>query len=420
MTVPSRPGLLACLGWALVGLPAAGALAQQAPRAQNLVVHRAGKNTSRVFVVAEVKGSVRPGAYSVPKRDGNGPSARAEVFENAGKTYIAMMLEPTPSDSPAQITLTKTDETLAAPAIAPDQIQAAEVPIQLGGQPFTTYVASHAHKPYYFPVIGPTGASYTRAYPMKKDVPGEDRDHPHQRSFWFTHGNVNGFDFWASAPENKSNPKLPHGSIKETSRSVVYNGHRAAVLKTTDEWLDHDGKLVCTDERTVGFFGIGENRVIDFDITIKASAGPVTFNDTKEGMFGLRLASSMDVKQKKGGKITNAEGITDNDAWGKASPWVDYTGPVEGQTVGVAILNHPDSFRYPTTWHVRDYGLFAANPFGWTDFKMKKSGAYTIPQGESIRFGYRVVLHKGDTPSANVPDAFQAYAHPPRVEVEGK
>jgi len=137
-------------------------------------------------------------------------------------------------------------------------------------------------------------------------------------------------------------------------------------------------------------------------------------------MFGVRVASSMDVKAKKGGKITNAEGVTDLDAWGKASPWVDYIGPVAGKTVGVAILNHPGSFRYPTTWHVRDYGLFAANPFGWHDFGRKEAGTYTVPAGQSIRFGYRVILHEGDTASARLPDAFRGYAEPPTVDVRGE
>ncbi len=167
------------------------------------------------------------------------------------------------------------------------------------------------------------------------------------------------------------------------------------------------------------FSGTATTRVLDFEVTIKATGKPVTFGDTKEGMFGLRVASTMDVKAKKGGKITNAEGITDGAAWGKASPWVDYTGPVDGQTVGVAILNHPESFRYPTTWHVRDYGLFAANPFGWHDFGMNKAGNYTIPSGESIRFEYRVILHKGPTDKAGIPAAFQAFAQPPTVEVNG-
>jgi hypothetical protein len=249
---------------------------------------------------------------------------------------------------------------------------------------------------------------------MTKDVAGEDHDHNHQRSFWFTHGNVNNVDFWSSDPLN--GVKANFGSIRETSRRTQ-DGLVVGLVRTTDDWLDHDGRPVLTDERVVRFYATEAVRVIDFSIRLKASNGPVTFGDTKEGMFGLRVASSMDVTKKSGGRITNAEGLHDDAAWGKASPWVDYIGPVAGKTVGIAILNHPLSFRYPTTWHVRTYGLFAANPFGWNDFGLKKSGAYTIPAGESIAFSYRVVLHEGDTASARIADLFQAYAQPPLVEL---
>ena len=158
-------------------------------------------------------------------------------------------------------------------------------------------------------------------------------------------------------------------------------------------------------------------RLIDFEIEIHATDGDVTFHNTKEGMFGLRVASSMDVDKKTGGRITNAEGLTDNKAWGQASPWVDYVGPVQGKTLGIAILNHPQSFRYPTTWHVRTYGLFAANPFGWREFGRSENGDYTLPAGQKVRFGYRMILHEGDTSSAGLPALFEAYAKPPAVEV---
>jgi hypothetical protein len=134
-------------------------------------------------------------------------------------------------------------------------------------------------------------------------------------------------------------------------------------------------------------------------------------------MFGLRVASSMDVDRKRGGRITNAEGLNDAKAWGKASPWVDYTGPVEGKTVGIAILNHPRSFRYPTSWHVRTYGLFAANPFGWHDFGLGRSGEHLLPAGQELRFSYRVILHEGETPDAGIAKAFEGYAEPPTIEV---
>ena len=111
-----------------------------------------------------------------------------------------------------------------------------------------------------------------------------------------------------------------------------------------------------------------ESRWIDFLIAITATNGPVTFGDTKEGTFGMRVAESMRVEAKHGGRIVNSRGQTDAAAWGKPAEWVDYHGPVDGQTLGIAILNHPASFRFPTGWHVRTYGLFAANPFAQEEF----------------------------------------------------
>jgi hypothetical protein len=280
--------------------------------------------------------------------------------------------------------------------------------VTLDDHPLTEYRIDVGNKPFFFPIIGPTGESFTRAYPMET-VPGEDRDHPHQRSFWFTHGNVNGVDFWSETKDA--------GTIREMARRVVVEGPAIGRLWTRNAWLAPGDRKVCEDERTVTFYHTRGPRIIDFEITIHATDGPVTFGDTKEGMFGLRVASSMDVKKKTGGRITNAEGVTDLKAWGQASPWVDYVGPVRDKTVGIAILNHPGSFRYPTTWHVRDYGLFAANPFGWHDFGRSERGDYTIPAGQSIRFGYRVILHEGDTASIGMPALFRAYAEPPAVEI---
>jgi len=419
MTATIRSHSIAWLGCALglvftAGHPAgADEATPQAKAHRILSVHAKQPIKAGTFVVAEVKGNLAPGLYSL-HYEGSDARMPAEVFRRGDRTWVALQAAGANAS-----TLNGPKAAEFDLAIASDRLTAGEVPILTGGKPFVTYQSNDGPKPYYFPVIGPTGAPYTRAYPMKT-VKGEDEDHPHQRSMFFTHGNINGVDFWASDPKNKPNPRF--GSIKETSRTVVHNGQLAAVLRTTDDWLGPDGKKVLEDEREVAFYGVGENRVIDFDITLKATAGPVTFGDTKEGSFGLRVASSMDVKSKmnSGGKIVNAEGITDDAAWGKASPWVDYTGPVDGKTVGIAILNHPDSFRYPTTWHVRTYGLFAANPFGWHDFGQGRSGEHVLPKGESLQLRYRVVLHAGDTASANLPAVFQAYANPPVVEVEAK
>jgi hypothetical protein len=275
------------------------------------------------------------------------------------------------------------------------------VTVKVDGQPFTEYLTKSGSKPILWPIFGPTGKRVTRNWPMEEGVTGEtDHDHVHQRSLWFTHGSVNGIDFWS---EGKG--RIEHREF------VKVAGGPQAVIVTRNDWLSPDGsKLQCQDERTLVFGADADRRWIDFEIAIKATAGPVVFGDTKEGSFGVRVASSMRVDSKQGGHIINSDGKADGAAWGKPAAWVDYHAPVEGETLGIAILNHPSSFRFPTYWHVRGYGLFAANPFGLHDFTGTQNGEYTLPAGETMKLRYRVLLHKGDETAGRVADAFADFS----------
>jgi hypothetical protein len=213
---------------------------------------------------------------------------------------------------------------------------------------------------------------------------------------------VNGHSFWHEAKES---PQIEHREF------VKIESGQQGVIVTRNDWLAPDGTKVCEDERTLTFGVDGEMTWIDFDITLKASDGDVKFGDTKEGSFGVRVAGSMKLTANLGGKIVNSAGQTDGGAWGKQAPWVDYHGPVDGETVGIAILNHPSSFRFPTYWHVRTYGLFAANPFGLHNFVSKdKDGSHTIESGDTMTLRYRVILHKGTTEEAGIAAAFERYS----------
>lgn len=353
--------------------------------------------------------SVAPGAYTL--RDADGATVPASVFAMDGKHHLAAVLPEVAASGTRTFTLTSAGANPTAVAIHANE--AGGLDVDVAGQPFTRLVVGPS-KPYLYPLFGPTGQAFTRAYPME-DVEGEKRDHPHQRSFWFTHGDVNGHDYWASDPLNKPNPKF--GQIRQTDLEVLASNGSVGVIRTRNDWVAPDGTIDCRDVRTYRLWGARSPRILDVELTVTAGDKPATFGDTKEGMFGLRIPTSMDVETKKGGQITNAAGLRDAAAWGKPSPWVDYTGPIGDKTVGIAILNRPDSFRYPTHWHVRTYGLFAANPFGYTDFKAGRPGQHTITPGESIRFAYRVLLHEGDTADAGVTRAFAAYATPPKVTV---
>lgn len=278
------------------------------------------------------------------------------------------------------------------------------VVVKIDGQLFTEYLIRSGSKPILWPIIGPTGKPVTRDYPMR-DRGGDAKDHPHQRSMWFAHGDVNGFNFWLQPDAGKA------GTTQHVKFLKVESG-RPAVVATRNAWIDPTGKKVCEDERTLRFDTDGNARWIDFDITIKATDGPVTFGDSKEGTFAMRVAQTMTVDAKLGGKIVNSENPVDGTARGKAASWVDYHGPVDDDTVGIAIFNHPTSFRYPTYWHVQTYGLFAANPFGLHEFTHSKAateGAHTIRAGQTMTLRYRVFLHSGDEKEGKVAEAFADY-----------
>jgi hypothetical protein len=282
------------------------------------------------------------------------------------------------------------------------------VRVLLDGELFTEYLTNAGPKPYLWPIVGPNGKAMTRAYPMK-EVAGEATDHPHHRSLWFTHGAVNGVDFWL---EGEMGGKIVHREFSSMTADPT------AGFVAKNDWIGPDGKKICTDERRLAFSTSGDSRVIDFDIKLIASEGPLTLGDTKEGSFGVRVPTTMDVDQKEGrpgGKIINSVGQTNAGAWGKPAAWVDYHGQVEGETLGIAILNHPSSFRYPTHWHVRTYGLFAANPFGLHEFHESDQydGTHHIEVDGSISLRYRVIFHRGDEQQGKIAETFETYSREP-------
>jgi hypothetical protein len=281
--------------------------------------------------------------------------------------------------------------------------------VKIDGQPFTEYLTQAGHEPALYPVIGPTGKPVTRSYPFTPT--GDTDDHPHHQSLWMTHGDVNRIDFWGTNRNDNKGDSGPH--IKHREFLKVANAGETPEIITRNDWMNGDERI-CEDERKIVFgSGPDDSRWIDCKITITATDGEVKFGDTKEGSFAVRVADSMRVEAKTGGKIVNSENQTDGAAWGQPARWVDYTGPVDGETVGIAILSHPKSFVPAPRWHVRTYGLFAANPFGKKDFPNPDSteqGPLTLKKGESITLRYRVILHKGATNTMFLEQAFKEFA----------
>lgn len=294
------------------------------------------------------------------------------------------------------------------------------VRVEIEGKLFTEYIFKGAYRPYCYPVLAADGIGLTRDFPMKQNT-GEDENHPHHRSLWFAHSDVNGMDFWNQDDNGSPRPK---GKILHAALTEVTSGQDVGVVRATNQWTAPDGRVFCTDERTLRFRASGADRVLDFEITLRAPAdAPVKLGDNKDGGMAVRVAQWMNLpRPATGGRaytggrghIETARGDRDHAAWGKRGDWCDYYAENNGKIYGIAIFDHPENLRHPTWWHARDYGVYSANPLGWHDFEAKttKAGAgdYTIPAGGSLTLRYRLVFHLGDTQTAKIAERYAAYA----------
>lgn len=302
---------------------------------------------------------------------------------------------------------------LSAAEFTVEKTESGGAVVKVDGKVFAEYVVDQANKPYLWPIYNASGKSMTRSYPMQ-NVEGEKQDHPHHRGLNFGHESIGGYDNWAEAASfgtAKTSERLKHlGSIKHREFKELTGG-KTGVIYALSDYLDVEGKTICSEERCMTFQVDGDTRMIDVDIDIIASQGAVNVDDKKDAGLSIRVPHSMSVDAKEGGKIINSEGHQDSDAWGKRATWCDFNGPVEGEHLGIAMLNHPSSFRHPTPWHARTYGLFTANPFGLSQLKLQEeSGAVELKQDERIKLRHRFIFHKGDEKAGKIAEAYEAYA----------
>lgn len=265
-------------------------------------------------------------------------------------------------------------------------------------------------KPFFWPLNGAGGTPLTRCWPMQESLE-EMTDHVHHRSVWTAHGDIDGADFWEEGGG--------HGHVQQYAFEERTSGSVFCRVSNKCNWLSKEEKTVVRSYSDTTIYALPDDqRILDFTICFRSLEGSVRFGDTKEGgLLAVRVTASMN--GDKGGMIENAYGgRTEAECWGKPAPWVDYSGPVKGETHGIAIFDNPENFFYPTRWHVRDYGLFAANPFAMKDYTGDPSadGARTLNEGEVWKIQYRMYLHRGDATEGGVRDQYLAYVNPPAVK----
>lgn len=276
--------------------------------------------------------------------------------------------------------------------------------VMAGKEDFTTIQWRDMPRPVLYPVYGPSGAHLTRKYPMEDAAEGEAKDHIHHRSLWFTHGNVNGHDFWSESDKA--------GKIVAEKVSQERSGDGGVTVNLTSKWVTVDGEHILNDKRAMTFYATQDTRTIDFDITLWSNDHDLVFGDTKEGSMAIRTRPELRLKGPVAkGHILNANGDKDGKAWGKRAKWVSYYGPVEGETVGIVMFDHPENVSHPTWWHARDYGLFAANPFGKHDFEGGDpgSGDVKVAKGEKLHLRYRIIFFTGEPTAERMEAMWKVY-----------
>ena len=288
-----------------------------------------------------------------------------------------------------------------------------QIDVLIDGQLFTSLKwPDEAFKPVLHPILTASGTIITRGFPLKPR-PGERPDHRHHIGNWLNYGDVGGIDFWGNGHSGERSAN--GGEIKLLKIEKLDPGAGEGTIITTGSWEDPAGKALLAEKTEYYFIASGPTRIIDRITTLTASKAKVSLNDTKEGMFAVRVARQLELPSEgettilsaEGnpvkatstaddgitGNYLSSEGVTGLEVWGTRATWMNLYGTIGDEKISLVICDHPKNQSYPTYWHARGYGLFSANPLGAKDFtKGVEEVNFSIQSGQSITFRYRLII----------------------------
>jgi len=293
--------------------------------------------------------------------------------------------------------------------------QERRVDISIDGKPFTSYIwPATLKKPVLYPLRTARGTIITRGFPLEQR-PGERIDHPHHSGLWFNYENVNGLDFWNNSDAIKPEDAPKMGTILQRSIVSAKSGAREGELDVETDWVSFAKKVLLNEHTHFVFRGGADFRSVDRITTLRALDEKVSFPDTKDGMLGLRVTRALEIPSDKPEVFTDAsgrpttvatldntgvngtyltsEGKKGDAAWSTRGRWCNLSGMVGDEPVTITILDHPKNPGFPTYWHARGYGLFAANPLGEKIFSNGKEELnFSLAPHASVIFRYRIVI----------------------------
>jgi hypothetical protein len=293
--------------------------------------------------------------------------------------------------------------------------QARRVDISIDGKPFTSYIwPTTLKKPVLYPLRTAKGTIITRGFPLEQR-PGERIDHPHHAGLWFNYENVNGLDFWNNSDAIKPDRAPKMGTILQRTIVSAKSGSQQGELDVESDWITFEKKVLLNEHTHFIFRGGPSYRSVDRIATLTALDEKVSFPDEKDGMLGLRVIRALEIPSDKpevfsdasghpttvakldntgvNGTYLTSEAKKGDDAWGTRGRWCNLGGMVGGEPVTITILDHPENPGFPTYWHARGYGLFAANPLGQKAFSNGKEELdFSLAPHASVTFRYRILI----------------------------
>lgn len=302
-----------------------------------------------------------------------------------------------------------------------------KVDVMIDGQLFTSYIYPNSiKKPVLYPLITSKGTKITRGFPLEP-ISGERVDHPHHVGVWFNYGDVNGLDFWNNSDSIKVEKREHYGTIVHSQITMIESGNDQGVLDVKMNWNVPDGETLLVEETRFIFKADAQERSIDRITKLTAQDRKVELKDNKEGVLGIRVTRALEHPSDKpefftdshgvatkvkmidnkgvNGKYYNSEGHEGGDCWGKRADWVNLTSTIGDEDISLVIIDHPANVGYPTYWHARTYGLFAANPLGQKAFsKGKEELNFSLDPGTSVTWKHRILVVSGSKLSKEILD----------------
>lgn len=362
---------------------------------------------------------LQEGNQPVSVSDDVAPTAFSGQYERRTETLSFVVRGPLTAGETRTYSVGPPGEARGEEGLAPRVTSRLDrVELDVGDHRFATYIVAGTRRPYFWPVLGPSGASLVRGQ--------GSGDHPHHTGLSLNYGghseggSVNIWSDWDEPPYG------PGGRMLHRGFRVLRGGPVLGELEQDLTYVNADGVPFAEEVRTVRWWWASEAaRFIDIESRILT----VTDRGTRPFIVMIRTPGSFGDQRRttaapEAGLGPEAERSGLSPVY--AARWVDASGPTgdpppappaappeelvdlpgrvrrssdpgTGPLNGIALFDHPDNHGFPNL-----VGKYAT-------VQQITQAHYPPPDASDGPFSFRtrIMVHDGDAAGANV-EAFAA------------